>query len=55
MKVKSEELKQRLDKLGVKRNLNTPYVPFRGGAWERLLQSFKETLHHTVGGQVLSE
>jgi hypothetical protein len=55
MKAKEGEVEQRLDKLGVEWKLNTPYAPFRGGAWERLLRSFKETLRRTVGGQVLSE
>jgi hypothetical protein len=55
MKAKEGELERRLDQLGVEWKLNTPYAPFRGGAWERLLRSFKETLRRTMGGQVLSE
>jgi hypothetical protein len=37
MKAKEGELERRLDQLGVEWKLNTPYAPFRGGAWERLL------------------
>jgi hypothetical protein len=55
MKAKAGEFERRLDQLGVEWNLNTPYAPFRGGAWERLLRSFKETLRRTMGGRVLSE
>jgi hypothetical protein len=55
MKAKEGELERRLDQLGVEWKLNTPHAPFRGGAWERLLRSFKETLRRTVQGQVLSE
>jgi hypothetical protein len=49
------EFRRRLDCLGIEWSLNTPYAPFRGGAWERLLRSFKETLRRTVSGRVLTE
>jgi hypothetical protein len=47
-------VKAGLAEMGVKWELNTPRAPFRGGAWERLLRTFKETLRKVAGAKLMT-
>jgi hypothetical protein len=50
----TEAVKAGLAELGVQWELNTPRAPFRGGAWERLLRTFKETLRKVAGAKLMT-
>jgi hypothetical protein len=53
--VPEDELRAQLANWGVDWHLNVPYSPHRGGAWERMLRTFKETLRKCIGTRVLTE
>ena len=43
---------KRLQEEGIEWKLNTPKAPFRGGVWERLIRTVKETLKRVLGSRI---
>ena len=53
--VDPDKLKAGLAQMGILWRLNVPYSPHRGGVWERMLRTFKESLRKAIGTRVLTE
>ena len=43
---------RRLQQEGIQWKFNTPKAPFRGGVWERLIRTVKETLKRVLGSRI---